>query len=97
MISKDFDKQILLDLGLPYEAYDDAEIISDKIVGKNRWAIIHELIFRMPNQEPNTAWLTKYYKSATEYQDQQPWDDNIVKAILVHQVEEIVKVWKPLE
>jgi hypothetical protein len=92
MIIEKFSKAELLDYGLPYDMDSNiGKILSDRIISKTRWSILHELIFCFHNEDK--AWKIVYNSPATEYQDCDPFD-NIVKGVLVHQIEKTVKVWE---
>jgi hypothetical protein len=87
-VTKKFPAEYLIDdLDLP-GACAGGEIISDSIVGKSRWSIDHELIFRLDGMQPKTAWCVCYREGATEMQDESPWEleyeyDEEVEASLV--------------
>jgi hypothetical protein len=97
MKTKKFSREYLVDeLGLPDYLNDGGAItLSDKIVGKTRWSDVHELIFRLPDQNDGTAWKVKYRYPATEAYSEEPWDcEKFIEATLVHQVEkETTNVW----
>ena len=83
-------------MGLPYEAPEGGEIISDRITSNSRWSIHHEIIFRLPGQPPGEAWRALYSHGATEQQMETPWEyEDEVEATLVREVERTVKVWEP--
>jgi hypothetical protein len=53
-----------------------SDIIRDKIVGKGRWTLHHELIFKKNDK----FYRTDYTNGATEYQDEFPWqyEDTVI-------------------
>ncbi len=85
-------KQEMLDI-LNDEEDSNGRIIEDRVSGKSRWSIEHDIIF---------DYEGKYYKAgyrigATESQDEMPWDyEEFVEATEVHQVEKTIKVWEAL-
>jgi hypothetical protein len=95
-MKKTFSTSDLEAMGLP-EACEGGAIVSDKLADNNRWSIRHELIFRLPSQPDDEAWLTHYSVGATEQQDERPWEDeDEVDAVLVREVAKLVKVWEPV-
>lgn len=52
------------------------EVIRDEITEQSRWSTYHELLFRMPGQPENEAWLLGYERGSTEYQDDIDWFDD---------------------
>lgn len=83
------DKYILLDeLQLPYDT------IENKIIGKGRWSILREIVFKYQDK----YWSTHYSTGATEEQYESPWEHvDQVECIEVHEVEVKVKKWVPVE
>lgn len=73
-LTRTFTPAELEDLGVPYEGYK-CKILSNEMVDKSRWAVIHECIFRLPEQPEDEAWRVTWYQGATEYQDQDTWND----------------------
>lgn len=94
---KTFKKEELETLGLPYDC-DRGKVVSDTIVGRSRWSIIHKIVFQLHGQRPEAAWSTTYQHGSTEQQDEAPWQyDTEIVCTLVHEVEKTVKVWEPVE
>ena len=69
-------------------------IIRDTIVDTGRWHTTHELIFQLPQQGIDDAWLVYYNRPATECQECDTWDDDPVTATLVHRTTQTVEVWE---
>lgn len=89
-ITRTLTREQLLDV---WVVLDDP--ISDEIVGKSRWSVEHEVIFKAPDD--GKFYRANYSRGATEEQSESPWQDEpTVEATEVHQVEKIVKVWEPL-
>lgn len=86
-IKKLFPKENLLALDLPYEA-EEKEIVS-----RTRWSIVYKIIFRFPDQNDGTAWMTFFEEGATENQETSPWEGkkevecSLVKKVLVTKFE----------
>ena len=100
-ITKVFTVKELNDFGLPYNTDDSGEdktsaiLISEELVGKSRWGIIREIVFRLPGQNKNEAYKANYSVGTTKQQYEDPWQyQKIVECILVHEIEKVVKVWK---
>lgn len=92
-----FSKEQLLDWGLPWDPPPGGEIISNKVIDTlRRWSNDFELIFRLPEQPVDTAWLVYYSVGATEQQDEGPWEwEDEIEATLVIRKQKIVDVWEP--
>ena len=89
-----FTREELDELGLPD---DGPEVVSDRMVLHKRWSVKHELIFRLPDQPTDRAWMAYYFVAATESQEQDKWDGaKTVTATEVALVERTVKVWEPV-
>lgn len=96
MAKRIFSAAALKAMGLPYEAPEGGEVITDRLVSNSRWSIRHEIIFRLPGQSPGEAWRAHYSVGATEQQAEGPWEyEDEVEATLVREVERVVKVWEP--
>ena len=81
-LHKDFLKN---ELHLPKAA------ITNKLTGNDRWSIHHEIIFLHDNK----FYKTYYSIGATEYQCEEPWEnDNDIECFEVHLVEKLIKVWE---
>lgn len=48
------------------------KVVSDKITGKGRWALSHELVFQ--DQSTHLFYRTHYSEGATEQQDESPFE-----------------------
>ena len=82
---------------MPMEAPEGGEILSDRHVANTRWATVRMVVFTLPEQPTGTAWQLRYYRPATESQEQDPWNGaKEVTAELVHEVEKVVKAWEPV-
>lgn len=93
--TRTFTRNELEDLELPFEIDDeDGEIVSDTIVGKKRWSLIHKLVFRLNGMAPDEAYRVNYLTPATECQEQRAWESSEVTAQLVRLVERTVQVWE---
>lgn len=55
-------------------ANQDYEIVSDTTSGKSRWSIHHRLVIKQLST--NRFFADTYSRGATEYQDEQPWQDS---------------------
>jgi len=64
-----FTKEDLQEL-VGYGDVPHLSIIRDEMTGKNRWSIIHEIIFTFDGK----LYRTSYKKGATEYQDKSPFE-----------------------
>lgn len=65
IFSRDY---LVNELGLPY---DSDCVIEDTMIDKERWSIVHRLIFK----DNDKAYRTYYEEPATEEQEMQPWED----------------------
>lgn len=66
---KTFSRDYLVnELGLPY---DSDCVNEDTMIYKERWSIVHRLIFK----DNEKAYRTYYEEPATEEQEMQPWED----------------------
>lgn len=85
---KTFSRDYLVnELGLPY---DSDCVIEDTIIDKERWSIVHRLIFK----DNDKAYRVYYEEPATEEQEMQPWeDDDEVECEEVIPVEVKETVW----
>lgn len=93
--TQEFSVEQLEEMGLPYDAPEGGEIISDKITGQRRWVTEHTLIFRLRDQPTDEAWRVQYDVGSTEVQESPPWEhETKVTATLVRHVEKLVKVWE---
>jgi hypothetical protein len=90
------DRDTVCDLwDLPYEGNPDegVEVISDEIIDKTRWSIVHELTVRIKG----TIYQTSYMRGATEYQEEAPWDcEKEVTFVEMKEVEKLVKLLEPV-
>ena len=93
MATKTFTKEYLMEeLDLPYEG----PIIERCIVDRSRWSIIYKIIFQDPIDKK--YYLTYYNDSATEIQDESPWEyEDEIEATEVHKVQKLMDVWEPVE
>jgi len=88
MIVRKIDKQILLDLDVPFEGEC---VVEDEIVDTSRWAVQHNVVFEYEGKHYR-AW---YQRGATEIQDEGPWEyEDTVECTEVHSVEKLVTVWE---
>lgn len=92
-----FTRDELVELGLPDEC-EGGRVLSDRIVGTTRWAIVHEVVWRVNDQPEGMAYRAQYRVGATEQQDERPWQcQSQVTATEVREVERVVKVWEPTD
>jgi hypothetical protein len=56
--------ELILDLE-PGDSEDGYQVVSNKIVDKRRWVVVHEVIFCIGKE----AWGFTYETGATEYQE----------------------------
>jgi len=97
MGTKVFTRDELVELGLPDEC-EGGLVLSDRIVGTARWAIVHEVVWRTNDQPEGMAYMTRYQVAATEQQSERPWEYQAkVTATEVREVERVVKVWEPID
>lgn len=80
-------------LGLPHEC-ECGKVIENKIVGRSRWSIQHEVTFRLDDQQAGEAWRAYYSSPATESQYEPEPEEYI--ATLVRAVEKVVTVYEPV-
>lgn len=79
---------------LPWDPpIEGGEIVSDSIIGKSRWAVLHEVIFRDPGQPVGEAWAIKYQTPATEYQECDRWEGGTTARLMLAK-EKVVTVWE---
>jgi hypothetical protein len=75
------------ELDLPYKA------VKDTITSISRWSVHHEMVFAYGGK----FYICHYSVGATEVQDERPWEyEDEVDCVEVHEVEQLMKVWKPL-
>jgi hypothetical protein len=80
---------------LVYRDHPDFEVIQDRIIDTSRWSVHHEIVVK--HTETNKFYKTTYSKGATEYQDEQPFEDDdevILKEVIP--VETAVIVYKEI-
>lgn len=84
-------KSVLVDeLDLPW---NEDIVLQDRSVGTRRWSEDREIVFKYKDK----FWMTYYSVGLTEQQDERPWEyEDEVELVEVHQVEKVVKVWKPV-
>jgi hypothetical protein len=85
-----FRKEFMQDM--VWEDNPDTTVIEDTIEDTSRWSEHHRVIF-----EYEGKFYSSYYsKGLTEYQDESPYenDSDEIECAEVHQVEEMVKVWR---
>jgi hypothetical protein len=72
------------------EAFDNC--VEDKIIGKSRWSVNHEMAFKHEGK----FYRTSYSCGATEYQEEAPFEyaDDEVECEEVHKVPKTVMVWE---
>lgn len=84
-------------MGLPFDAYDGAEIVSKTLESNSRWSLHYSLVFRLPDQTNSEAWQVGYRVGATECQEEGPWEyESEVAATLVHRTTKTIEVWEPV-
>lgn len=80
-------EQLTEEFELPWNNKSDkCTIISNDIVDQTRWSVIHDLIFQLPDQSTDEAWMVSYSVGATECQDESPWEyeEEITAHLVVH-------------
>ncbi|WP_405620300.1 hypothetical protein [Streptomyces sp. NBC_00076] len=95
MATREFTREQLDEWDLPGAWADDApEILHREQVDSKRWASVHELVFRAPDD--GKAWRVYYERGLTEHQDDHdPWDyDRTVEADEVERVEVTTTEWR---
>jgi hypothetical protein len=82
-------KQVLLDLGLPYEG-----VIEDQLIRMSRWMAYHRVIFLFEGQH----YYAEYHEGLTEYQDERAWDhEDEIECTPVKQVTVSRSEWWPID
>ena len=80
-------KSVLRELDLPWAAIDN------KIIGHNRWSVVHEIVFEYNGK----CYQTTYSIGATEMQDERPWEyETEVECKPVQRVERLIQIWEPI-
>ena len=75
------------------DAIYEASVL-DEITDTSRWSVYHRFVFKA--EDDGKFYETHYSVGATEYQDEQPWqDENEVECIEVVKVEKIVQDFEP--
>jgi hypothetical protein len=71
---------------------DGGDTVYDKIVGRRRWSLDHERVFRHEGR----FFRTRYRIGATESQDEQPYEheDDEIECVEVFPVEKTVIVYE---
>ena len=78
-----------------YDDHEDWDTIETDIVGKTRWAVQKNGIFR---HVPSGKFYSICWEiGATEYQDVQAFEYDEPELFEVHQVERTVKVWEKVK
>jgi len=93
-MKKNFKKEYLIDeLDLPFLA-DERKVINTN----GRWTEIVEIIFRLPDQIDETAWLTTYERGSTEDCNISPWEyKENVECTLVRKKKILVEMWSEVD
>ena len=73
-----------------YGETDKGEVVEDKVVGNNRWDIIHDVVIKYDGR----YWKGKYFVGATELQTNRPWEyGSSVEFTEVEKVQIMVDDW----
>ncbi len=75
-----------------WEDNEEWEKIESKIIDSSRWSVIHEGVFK--HIATGRFYSTTWGVGETEYQEEQPFDNNDPGFREVKQVEQTVKVWE---
>ena len=72
------------------------EKVSDTLTGKNRWSLLHSLVFR--EKTTGRFFQVGYSEGATEQQDESPFEHEAddVEVVEVRPVERTVTVYEPI-
>jgi hypothetical protein len=75
---------------------DTLETVSDRLIGKGRWTINHELVFR--ETASGRFFRVHYSEGATEQQDESPFEyaTDDVAVVEVRPAERVVTVYEPI-
>jgi hypothetical protein len=86
-VKRTFPKKLMLEV-----LWDDVgEIVRDEIVGKRRWADMHELIFALDGK----LYRCSYDRGSTEQQDEGPWEHvETVECTEVERYEKVVQAYR---
>lgn len=68
-VTRTFTRDQIQEWGLPFEGGD--LVVKDEMLDHTRWSILHELIFRAPDD--GKLWYLIYQLPATEYQECDRW------------------------
>lgn len=75
--------------------HEDWETIATEITDTGRWSIQKRGVFRhIPTGKYYQLWWSV---GATEYQDEKPFEYTDPEPVEVHEVERVIKVWKPVQ
>jgi hypothetical protein len=73
---------------------EDIEVISNEVIDNTRWSIVKELLVRIKDK----FYRTHYFRGATEYQDEGPWEhENEIVLTEVQQRAVIRMVYEEVE
>lgn len=81
--------------GQPGQVINGFTVVENEIMDTSRWSVNYRLVIL--NRYNNTYWKTWYSEGATEYQDEQPFDEfynDYSGGVEFHEVEpvEVVRV-----
>jgi hypothetical protein len=82
-------KEVLLEMGLPYEC-----ALEDEVVSSSRWRNTKQIVFAFEGKH----YSALYESGKTEMQDESPWEfESEVECTEVHQVPVTKMEWHPVE
>lgn len=71
----------------------DNDIVLNTLVEKDRWSLLHRLVFVQDGQH----YETHYRIGSTEYQDERPWEgETVVNCKLVEPYEKTITDYRPV-
>ena len=90
-----FKRDFLQDLVYEEHDKDKVSFIYDKIVGTSRWAIKHEIIFKIEDR----YYISHYSEGSTEMQPEQPYEyePDKIECVEVVPVEKTVIEYVPVD
>lgn len=100
MITRDFTREELEIIGVPYEWDAEgtpAERLSEQQIDTRRWVSVHEIVFRAPDD--GKAYGVSYVQGLTESQDDtDPWEyeGDPITAVEMEPHEVTVTEWRPI-
>lgn len=90
-VTRDFDAAILRE---DWQiCWGGDAIVQERIVDTRRWSVIHEVVFRAPDD--GLLYRARYSVGATEYQNEKPWEyEQNVTAVQVEEYQQTVTAYR---